>query len=75
MFYMLIECYHFIRSCEKDRKMSVAERIRICRLLELMDGQKKFCKEIGMKDSSRFAANKVKKEKKDIFPGEWNRTI
>jgi len=55
--------------------MSVAERIRICRLLELMDGQKKFCKEIGMKDSSRFAANKVKKEKKDIFPGEWNRTI
>jgi hypothetical protein len=49
-----------IRRSGKDGKMSVAERIRICRLLELMDGQKEFCKEVGMKDSSKFVSNKAK---------------
>ena len=44
--------------------MSVAERIRICRLLELMDGQKEFCKEVGMSDSSKFVTNKTEKEHK-----------
>ena len=44
--------------------MSVAERIRICRLLELMDSQKEFCKEVGMKDSSKFVIDKTKKEHK-----------
>ncbi len=44
--------------------MSVAERIRICRLLELMDGQKEFCKEVGMRDSSKFVTDKVEKEHK-----------
>ncbi len=45
--------------------MSVAERIRICRLLELMDNQKEFCKEVGMKDSSKLVSNKAKNEKKE----------
>ena len=44
--------------------MSVAERIRICRLLELMDSQKEFCKEVGMKDTSKFVINKAEKEHK-----------
>jgi hypothetical protein len=53
-----------IRRSGKDGKMSVAERIRICRLLELMDGQKEFCKEVGMRDSSKFVTDKVEKEHK-----------
>ena len=34
--------------------MGVAERIKICRLLELMESQKKYCREVGMADLSRL---------------------
>ena len=44
--------------------MSVAERIRICRLLELMNSQKEFSKEVGLKDASRFLTDREEKKER-----------
>ena len=37
--------------------MSIEERIRICRLLEMMDDQKEYCRKVGMTNVSRLVTS------------------
>lgn len=45
--------------------MSVQERIRLCRLLEKMEANPEFSKEIGLSDGSHFKENITHEGNKD----------
>lgn len=47
------------------KKMTVIERIKLCRLIGKMEKQKEYCEKLGIKNVSKFGKNKNvdKKEK------------